>query len=370
MNKLKNKKYKLLTILLSILIFNTDIVYAKDKIQLYQPIDVFNYFKSLHFIPIIIIVVLLIIISFFGKKKNVKEEDISVHNRLDIAIPEDFSYFEFHKEIFYIYNEIEKIYYNYDCEIIKDLVIEELYKNYLSKVESLKKENIKKTSENIIMKKINIKSIDDKSTYYNINTEITVLCKEFTYNTNNEKIERFKNEYTEYIFEASFNKLKEEPNSKIGTTLSNVKVLSEKNIPFKERNYLNENPKKDELYNYFREFNNILELYASKDETRIKGYLDPKLYDILDKERKRITKSGKNIVIRNSDLANAESLSNDASKYYSARLYVSSYDYIINNNQKIIRGDNKKKLIIEYEVTYIKETTKLCDLKIISQKYN
>ena len=366
----RNKKYLLLIIILSILIFNIDLVDAKTKIQLYQPIDVFNYFKSLHFIPIIIIVVLLIVIATLGKKKVVKEENISAHSKLNIKIPEDFNYFEFHKEIFFIYNEIEKIYYSYNCDTIKELVTEELYKDYLSRVESLKKDNVKKICENLIMKKIDIKSIDDKSTHYNINTEITVLGKEFTFNTNNEKIEKYKNEYTEYIFEASFNKLKEEPNSKIGTTLSSVKVISEKNIPFKERNYLNENPKRDELYNYFSEFKNVLELYATKDETRIKGYIDSQLYDVLDKERKRVTSSGKTIILRNFDLVNAESLSNNESKYYSARLYVSSYDYITNNSQVITRGDNKKKLIVEYEVTYLKETKKLCDLKIISQKYN
>ena len=101
----------------------------------------------------------------------------------------------------------------------------------------------------------------------------------------------------------------------------------------------------------------------------IEKLVDERLYKILSKEKTSIENIGNKNIIKDMNLVNAESLSDIQSKVFKARLYIKAYDYIIDKDNNIDRGLNNRKVITEYETVFRKEDNKLCDIEIISQKY-
>lgn len=357
----------------------------------------------------ILLILLIMLISFLAtslrryinelNKAEYKELSyFPVYNGKDVVIPYKLNYLELKKEIFSIYNKLENIYYDYNCEKIREIVTDELYNTYRSKIAFLKKENKKKLFKNIIVKKINIDNVDDRSNYYDITVTVNVLCKEYIISNNETPLEKYKNEYTEITYLMNFIQSKEKiketkkcpncgkelndnetskcPNCNsivtsniFKTTLAQIITKEEKSIPFKERNYLLNNPRKDELVEYGTKLITILKTYSNEKVENLEKLVDERLYKILSKEKTSIENIGNKIIIKDMNLVNAESLSDIQSKVFKARLYIKAYDYIIDKDNNIDRGLNNRKVITEYETIFRKEDNKLCDIEIISQKY-
>ena len=354
--------------------------------------------KILFVIVLMLIFLLATSLRRLNKDEYKELSDFPVYNGKDVVIPYKLNYLELKKEIFSIYNKLENIYYDYDCEKIREIVTDELYNTYRSKIAFLKKENKKKLFKNIIVKKINIDNVDDRSNYYDITVTVNVLCKEYIISNNETPLEKYKNEYTAITYLMNFIQSKEKINETkkcpncgkelndnetskcpncnsivrsniFKTTLAQIITKEEKSIPFKERNYLLDNPRKDELVEYGTKLITILKTYSNEKVENLEKLVDERLYKILSKEKTSIENIGNKIIIKDMNLVNAESLSDIQSKVFKARLYIKAYDYIIDKDNNIDRGLNNRKVITEYETIFRKEDNKLCDIEIISQKY-
>lgn len=354
--------------------------------------------KILFVIVLMLIFLLATSLRRLNKDEYKELSDFPVYNGKDVVIPYKLNYLELKKEIFSIYNKLENIYYDYDCEKIREIVTDELYNTYRSKIAFFKKENKKKLFKNIIVKKINIDNVDDRSNYYDITVTVNVLCKEYIISNNETPLEKYKNEYTEITYLMNFIQSKEKINETkkcpncgkklndnetskcpncnsivrsniFKTTLAQIITKEEKSIPFKERNYLLDNPRKDELVEYGTKLITILKTYSNEKVENLEKLVDERLYKILSKEKTSIENIGNKIIIKDMNLVNAESLSDIQSKVFKARLYIKAYDYIIDKDNNIDRGLNNRKVITEYETIFRKEDNKLCDIEIISQKY-
>lgn len=356
---------------------------------MYRVSDFIDYLKNANFVPLIIILVVVTIVLIITRRGQ--NEDTSSNN--EPTISNEFTSMEFKKEVFSIYSSIQKVFSDYNVEKIRLLLTNNFYNELLEKIEEIKNSKDKPIYENIIMKKINTESVTKIPKGFKIDVTASVLCKEYLIDENNNKVEKYKNEYTEQMLKMSFVKQSiEESNIKCPNCGSDLKsnicdnckttvifsgsnlylnelnILSEKSIPFKERNYLEGNPRKEEIFDGYKLLIEVLKMFSEGNIEKITNEVTTEVLNTLTEEKKYLDQKGQKYIIENPEFINGESLSNLQSKNNAARVYITSNDYVINNKGEIIRGSKDEKITIVYEIEIDKETSKLSSIKLISQK--
>jgi len=190
-----------INIKLAIVLFIFTAVYSIGVIGYSDIIGAKLLFKSDFFMDIpsfLIIFLLIVIISLstilyllieefhnYSTNSNNHEMEMDLEeNNCDINI-DAFNKTEFQKEVFYVYNEIEKAYMSFDYEKLKSLLTPELFNKYKTDLDNLKENNFSQIIDNLMIENIKIEDCKEFVDHYEICISLNVNCIDYIIDSEN-----------------------------------------------------------------------------------------------------------------------------------------------------------------------------------------
>ena len=148
---------------------------------------------------IVILITFIIIINIIIKKRF--NNDYEKLKRIDKSYNEE----KFINDSFEVFKDIQLLWSKSDLNKIKNLVSDDIYNDYVKKIDELKKQERKNIMDNIILKtnKIVDVIIDDDII---INCKMNIECIDYIIDKNNKVIKGKKDKTINYTYELSFNK--------------------------------------------------------------------------------------------------------------------------------------------------------------------
>lgn len=148
---------------------------------------------------IVILITFIIIINIIIKKRF--NNDYEKLKRIDKTYNEE----KFINDSFEVFKDIQLLWSKSDLNKIKNLVSDDIYNDYVKKIDELKKQERKNIMDNIILKTNEIVDviIDDDII---INCKMNIECIDYIIDKNNKVIKGKKDKTINYTYELSFNK--------------------------------------------------------------------------------------------------------------------------------------------------------------------
>ena len=115
----------------------------------------------------------------------------------------------------------------------------------------------------------------------------------------------------------------------------------------------------DEAYNIFID---VQKAWMNFDYDKMRELVTDELYNMYYNQLQTLSIKGEKNVMSNFQLINIELLSEkeeNNKKYYKVDLTVSFYDYIVDSNDKIVRGNDNSLIIMHYILDYVKSNNEV-----------
>ena len=185
---MKRKKANIICIIAIILLFGITFSYQKLAVN-NLTVDMKNVDIESTYILVFVISAFLIFLSLLLYLFIDRYQSLSIKNQIKeekVQNPiNNFSELEFKKEVFDLYLKAKRYYAERKKSALKDILSDELYKEYETKIEKEESEGIKNNIENLKMEDIKLLSVKDNINFYELSVKAHVSYRNYYTNNDN-----------------------------------------------------------------------------------------------------------------------------------------------------------------------------------------
>ena len=134
--------------------------------------------------------------------KNTLQRNLTIVKEID----EKFNEEEFNQEVFNIYKEIQLDWMNFELDKVKDLISDEIFNDYKTKLDDLKSNKQKNIMDKIEYKSNKITDIKIDNNKEIIECELNVTCNDYIIDNEEKVVKGKKDKTNNYLYKLVFNK--------------------------------------------------------------------------------------------------------------------------------------------------------------------